>query len=520
MPLIKSASREAVGENIKREVSAGNPRRQAIAIALDVQRRAQKRKYGGRAGYADGGEIDPLTGAVSPSPYAQEKFGRIADAVGSGLRNWVETPGRAMREGITTEDAVNWAAPTAVGMVGSPGVPIGALGSSARLSRGALPMDEASRMARARQMGFSVDEPLYHGGGSSFRAFDLGKAGTASGSRGQAAAFFTPESQVADYYSKIASVREPRAGEVPHDSFDHAGTIYQNVYDGAQVYPAFVNPGKQKTIEIPYYNTAKVDAEVQKARKEGYDTLRIKGMADTGAVEASRADQIAVLSPANIRSRFAAFDPNKANLSDLLAGVTAVPAAGVLASQSEKSGMKRGGAIAVARRINKAAGGAIDMPFAARAGARNLERSGFNASKVGGRTDALPTSVRSGAYVIPADIPSGLGKGNSLAGANGLNQLFKMGPYGASMPHPHAGGMKIPTAGMMKGRKGFADGGDVGEPVDVLTSGGEFIVPVEKVAEIGGGDVDHGHAVLDALVKQIRQQTIKTLRSLPGPKKS
>ena len=41
MPLIKSKSKKAVGENIKREEEAGKPRSQAIAIALDVQRRAE-----------------------------------------------------------------------------------------------------------------------------------------------------------------------------------------------------------------------------------------------------------------------------------------------------------------------------------------------------------------------------------------------------------------------------------------------------------------------------------------------
>lgn len=40
MPLIKSGSKKAVGENIKRELASGAPKKQAIAIALDVQRRA------------------------------------------------------------------------------------------------------------------------------------------------------------------------------------------------------------------------------------------------------------------------------------------------------------------------------------------------------------------------------------------------------------------------------------------------------------------------------------------------
>lgn len=41
MPLIKSASKEAIGKNIGAELRAGKPKAQAVAIALDVQRRAR-----------------------------------------------------------------------------------------------------------------------------------------------------------------------------------------------------------------------------------------------------------------------------------------------------------------------------------------------------------------------------------------------------------------------------------------------------------------------------------------------
>ena len=40
MPLDKSGSKKSVGKNIKTEMAAGKPRKQAIAIALDVKRRA------------------------------------------------------------------------------------------------------------------------------------------------------------------------------------------------------------------------------------------------------------------------------------------------------------------------------------------------------------------------------------------------------------------------------------------------------------------------------------------------
>lgn len=40
MPLIKSKAKSAVGQNIKTEMAAGKPQKQAVAIALETQRRA------------------------------------------------------------------------------------------------------------------------------------------------------------------------------------------------------------------------------------------------------------------------------------------------------------------------------------------------------------------------------------------------------------------------------------------------------------------------------------------------
>jgi hypothetical protein len=44
MPLVKSPSPKAVPQNIKREIAAGKPQKQAVAIALSVQRQAKKKK--------------------------------------------------------------------------------------------------------------------------------------------------------------------------------------------------------------------------------------------------------------------------------------------------------------------------------------------------------------------------------------------------------------------------------------------------------------------------------------------
>jgi hypothetical protein len=42
MPLVKSSSPEAIGKNIKTEMKAGKPKKQAVAIALSVERENAK----------------------------------------------------------------------------------------------------------------------------------------------------------------------------------------------------------------------------------------------------------------------------------------------------------------------------------------------------------------------------------------------------------------------------------------------------------------------------------------------
>lgn len=44
MPLVKSASKAAVSKNIRTEIAAGRPQKQAVAIALSTADRAKKGK--------------------------------------------------------------------------------------------------------------------------------------------------------------------------------------------------------------------------------------------------------------------------------------------------------------------------------------------------------------------------------------------------------------------------------------------------------------------------------------------
>ena len=44
MPLIKSSSKKAISKNIKTEMAANKPQKQAVAIALNVARKAKGKK--------------------------------------------------------------------------------------------------------------------------------------------------------------------------------------------------------------------------------------------------------------------------------------------------------------------------------------------------------------------------------------------------------------------------------------------------------------------------------------------
>lgn len=150
-------------------------------------------------------------------------------------------------------------------------------------------------------------------------------------------------------------------------------------------------------------------------------------------------------------------------------------------------------------------------------GAMRHMAGGMLRSAIPGRTDKLNLAVGSGSYVMPADTVSALGQGNSMAGAKIMDRLFKKGPTGANLALKGRG---------RAGRMFMADGGDVdiaeggdNEPVDIIAAGGEYVLTPEQVAELGGGDVDIGHKILDDFVKAVRKEHVKTLRGLPSPKR-
>lgn len=138
-------------------------------------------------------------------------------------------------------------------------------------------------------------------------------------------------------------------------------------------------------------------------------------------------------------------------------------------------------------------------------------------SAVPGRTDKHFTHVPSGSFVIPADIVSAHGEGNTLAGNETLLKLFRMNDS-------HAKGLT--DSDTSKARKlaagGHADS-TVGKPVPVKLAGGEIVVPPEHVHETMQRitkkklTLDQSHQAMDAWVIAQRKKLRKTLAKLPGP---
>lgn len=144
-------------------------------------------------------------------------------------------------------------------------------------------------------------------------------------------------------------------------------------------------------------------------------------------------------------------------------------------------------ALNTARRTAKNKGGSVQRT-------QEIAHVGPIHSPVSGRTDHLPMHVMAGSYVIPADIISAMGEGNTMSGFKQMNWMLKDSPQPPSV---------LPV-------------GDV----PIVAAGGEYVITPEQVKWVGNGDLDLGHSVLDDFVVQQRAKTVKTLKNLPGPKKN
>ncbi len=176
-------------------------------------------------------------------------------------------------------------------------------------------------------------------------------------------------------------------------------------------------------------------------------------------------------------------------------------------------------------------------------GVRRADGGGLSGPLLGatdGRADDVNTSVPNGSHIIPADIVSALGEGNSVAGAAKLGKMFpnsrgpkapaiKMGMQripampripqqpAQHMPHILRNQAHMPRMPHMPGMpKGLKHGGNAAH-VPVRLSDGEFAVHPLDVARSGGGNIERGHRALNHWIMTVRKEDIERRKKLPGP---
>ena len=176
-----------------------------------------------------------------------------------------------------------------------------------------LPMDEASRLKRAEDMGFDMD--VYHGTASlegippggdwdylepragSMRSRQMGAAGVST----------TPLSEMA---SDFATLFKPEYVTARQGVNSTGARVYPLKVRSKKILP-FLGPEWKKLRDEVGTLPKGVDdwpLVTALARKRGWEGLQVR-------------DEIMMFDPKNIRSRWAAFDPAKAGSRDLLAGI-------------------------------------------------------------------------------------------------------------------------------------------------------------------------------------------------------
>lgn len=167
------------------------------------------------------------------------------------------------------------------------------------------------------------------------------------------------------------------------------------------------------------------------------------------------------------------------------------------------------------------------MPYWVRQQNNELERAmsqGVSTpikSEVPGRTDQIPATVPAGAYVLPADVVSGVGEGNTNAGSAMIDRMLNSAPFGIKehAPRGHRGPPPPPRPFRDPADQMAAKGGGIQNHARIIVAGGEHLIHPNDVRRLGHGDLKRGHDILDSFVKKVRAATIAKLKKLPGPKK-
>ena len=172
----------------------------------------------------------------------------------------------------------------------------------ANTPQSSLDMGHEARMARAAEQGFDINNKLYHGTTDDFKSFDLNRSGKNDSGWYGKGVYLTPDTDTASAYTQYQE----------RDSAGRTGV------PGANVMPVYTK------LKNPYYwpenkKAALTKEESQQIRddlmQQGYDGVIVSNK--YGDPKWAHNYETVVFNPSDIRSKFAAFDPEKVDSSDL-----------------------------------------------------------------------------------------------------------------------------------------------------------------------------------------------------------
>ena len=229
------------------------------------------------------------------------------------------------------------------------------VGDAAKKAIKALPMDEFSRLNRAKEQGFDVEQDLFHGTTSVFDEFDAVESGFNSRSDAPSGVYFmSTNPEVASSYATGATKKKggknvlkllAKKGKSADIRSSNSSTWSQMALDNdldIDVRDDFLNKNGWKWSDGETRNYPELTDTNEMSsllKNKGYDSAVFKGISDGKTAKANKISQdtVAIFKPENIRSAHAKFDPENKGKASLLGGVGALSVGGMLSRDEEEN---------------------------------------------------------------------------------------------------------------------------------------------------------------------------------------